>query len=166
MSNAKTPKLGIPDFPPSSHKIKKNENNLNGEESFRSRNPRFNPDGMDSQVKLKNSQAHDETMLTSSEGNSPNRISIPTIQKHKKKASPPKKKIVQKKSSSSDLDLDLDISDDGGSSNQENSEFNKVQKLPAAMKLINVPESSKKLQKNFSSKNILYSEKKERFQIP
>ena len=79
MSNAKTPKLGIPDFPPSSYKIKKNENNLNGEESLRSREPRFNPDGMDSQVKLKNQQAHDETMLSSSGEDSPNRISIPTI---------------------------------------------------------------------------------------
>ena len=52
---------------------------------------------------------------------------------------PQKSKLEQKKSSSSDLDLDLDISDDGVSSNQENSEFNKVQKLSAAMKMSNGP---------------------------
>ena len=58
---------------------------------------------------------------------------------------PQKSKLEQKKSSSSDLDLDLDISDDEVSSNQENSEFNKVQKLSAAMKMSNGPQSTKKM---------------------
>ena len=125
MSNAKTPKLGIPDLPPaSSHKNRKNENNLYGEESLRSRDPRFNPDELDSHVKLKKTPYHDESQLSSEEQESPNRISIPTIKNKKKVASPQKRKISRKKSPS--VDLELDISDERASSNQENSEFNKV----------------------------------------
>ena len=64
MSNARTPKIGVPDLPPSSHK-RKNENNLYGEESLRSRDPRFNPDELDSHVKLKKSQYREESQLSS-----------------------------------------------------------------------------------------------------
>ena len=123
MSNAKTSKLGVPDFPPSSHKNRKNENNYYGEESLRSRDPRFNPDELDSHVKLKKSQYCDESQL-SSEQESPNRIKIPSIKKKKKQTSPQKRQISRKRSPS--LDLELDISDERASSNQENSEFNKV----------------------------------------
>ena len=39
MSQAKAPKLGIPDFPPTSLKSKKNENEINAKDSLRSRDP-------------------------------------------------------------------------------------------------------------------------------
>ena len=65
MSCSKTPKLGVPDLTPSAHKYRKNENNIYKEESLKSRNPRFNPDELDSHVKLKKSQYRDESQLSS-----------------------------------------------------------------------------------------------------
>ena len=109
MSQAKTPKLGIPDFPPSSHKQNKNENNFNTEDSLRSRDPKYNPDELDSQVKLKKSQYQDESQLSSQEENSPGLISIPTIKK--KITSPDKRKQQRKKSPKPNLDLN-DLSDE------------------------------------------------------
>ena len=64
---------------------------------------------------------------------SPKLIKIPTITKKGKRVSPKKRRKSVDKSLSPDFELD--ISDERDQSDQEKSEFNKVQILPSSLKV-------------------------------